>query len=199
LAIEKSRFMEKRVFIVHGWDGNPNEAWLSWLRRELEKRNIKVVVPQIPNTEEPKISEWVSYLTELVGVPDEETYFVGHSIGCQTILRYLETISPKKVGGVICVAGWFRLENLEGPAEEAIAKPWIETTINFKKVKNATSNIIAIFSENDPFVPLSDKDIFKKELGAEIIVEKNKGHFTEDDDAMELPTVFNKLWEIMKK
>lgn len=150
----------KRVFIIHGWDGNPDEAWLAWLRRELKKKNIKVIAPQMPNAEEPKISEWVPYLSKLAGAPDEETYFVGHSIGCQTIMRYLETIYPQKVGGAIFVAGWLHLENLEGPAEEAIAKPWMETPIDLAKVKNSAPNIIAIFSGNDPFVPLSDKDIF---------------------------------------
>jgi uncharacterized protein len=179
----------KRVFIVHGWDGNPDEAWLAWLRLELEKNNIQVVAPQMPNTGEPKIEEWVSYLTELVGVPNEETYFVGHSIGCQAIMRYLEKAYPQKVGGVIFVAGWFHLENLEGSAEEAIAKPWMETPIDLVKVKNSAKNILAIFSENDPFVPLADKNIFQKKLGAEIIVEKDKGHFTEDDGITQMPEV----------
>ncbi|KKQ37224.1 MAG: hypothetical protein US53_C0024G0012, partial [Candidatus Woesebacteria bacterium GW2011_GWA1_37_7] len=47
----------------------------------------------------PKIKEWVPFLQENMSNPDEETHFVGHSIGCQTILRYLETLSEKtKVG-----------------------------------------------------------------------------------------------------
>lgn len=189
----------KRVFIIHGWDGNPDEAWLAWLRRELEKKNIKVIAPQMPDAGEPKIGEWIPYLSGLAGIPDEKTYFVGHSIGCQTIMRYLETIYPKKVGGAVFVAGWFHLENLEGPAEETVAKPWIETPIDLDKVKSVVQNITAIFSGNDPFVPLSDEDIFQEKLGAEIIVEKDKGHFKEDDGVTEMPVAFNKLLEIMEK
>jgi uncharacterized protein len=143
----------------------------------------------MPNTAEPKIDEWVPYLAELAGMPDEETYFVGHSIGCQTIMRYLETIYPQKVGGVVFVAGWFHLKNLEGPEEEAIAKPWIEMPIDLAKVKNSAKNILAIFSENDPFVPLADKNIFQKKFDAEIIVEKEGGHFTEDDGVTKMPEV----------
>jgi len=179
----------KRVFIVHGWDGNPDEAWLAWLRLELEKKNIQVVAPQMPNTGEPKIDKWVPHLAELVGAPDEETYFVGHSIGCQAIMRYLETIHLQKVGGAVFVAGWFHLENLEGLAEEAVAKPWIEMPIDLAKVKNSAKKILAIFSDNDPFVPLADKNIFQKKLGAEIVVEKERGHFTEDDGVTEMPKV----------
>ncbi len=87
---------KKRIFIIHGWDGNPNEAWLGWLQDELKKKNIEVFAPQMPNTHKPKIKEWVSFLFDLVGEPDEQTFFIGHSIGCQTIMRYLEKIFPKK-------------------------------------------------------------------------------------------------------
>lgn len=190
--------MQKRVFIVHGWSGNPDEAWLSWIRKELQGKNCVVVSPQMPNPNNPKIEEWVSFITNLVSESDEQTFFVGHSIGCQTILRYLESTSPKKVGGVILVAGWLNLQNLEDKESEEIARPWIETPIDFSKVKQATSKITVFLSDNDPWVPLSDKKFFEEKLGAEVIVEKNRGHYTEDDGVKELPILRDKLLELMR-
>lgn len=188
--------MKKRVFIIHGWGGNPNEAWQAWIREELEKKGYEVVAPQIPNAEEPKMEEWIPFVSDLVGEPDENTFFIGHSIGCQTIMRYLEKIYPQKIGGVVFVAGWFNLVNLSGPNEERIAKPWIEAPIDFEKVKSATKNILVLLSDNDRWVPLSDKEIFEEKLGAKVIV-KHLGHFTEDDPgADKLPDVmefFGKL------
>jgi len=61
-------------------------------------------------------------------------------------------------------------------------------------VKNYCPNITAIFSENDPFVPLGDKDIFSEKLGAKIIVEKGQGHFTEDDGVTEMPEVLEYIF-----
>lgn len=78
--------MSKRVFIIHGWDGHPDEQWFPWLKKELEQRGFEVYVPQMPKTEEPRIDIWVPYLRGLVGRPDQDTYFVGHSIGPQAIL-----------------------------------------------------------------------------------------------------------------
>lgn len=181
--------LKKRVFIIHGWGGNPDDAWISWLRKKLMEKGFAVLAPKMPDIENPKIKEWVSFLSDLVGKPDEETFFVGHSIGCQTIMRYLEKIYPQKISGAIFVAGWFNLKNLESPKEEKIAEPWVETPIDFKKVKNSTTSLNVILSDNDPFVPLGDKKIFENKLGAKIILQKDKGHFTEDDGVIEIPEI----------
>ncbi|KKP59001.1 MAG: hypothetical protein UR60_C0028G0018 [Candidatus Moranbacteria bacterium GW2011_GWF2_34_56] len=181
--------MQKRMFIIHRWDGAPNKDWLPWAKEELEKKEYEVIVPEMPNTEEPKIEEWVPFLTKLVGEVNENTFFIGHSVGCQTVMRYLESIYPKKIGGIIFVAPWFNLTNLEDEESKAIAKPWLETPIDLEKVKNATDNIVVFVSDNDPFVPLSDKEIFESKLNAKVIVENNKGHFTGGDGIMELPEI----------
>lgn len=31
----------KRVFIVHGWGGRPDESWFPWIQRELESKGFK--------------------------------------------------------------------------------------------------------------------------------------------------------------
>ena len=93
----------------------------------------------------------MAHLAQLVGEPDEQTFFVGHSIGCQTILRYLESLpADKKVGGAVFVAGWFVLGDLETEEEKIIGKPWVETPIDFNAIKSATNNFVVIFCDNDP-------------------------------------------------
>ena len=169
----------KRVFIIHGWGGAP-EGWLLDLKAAFEKLCFVAVAPQMPDTENPRIESWVPFLSELVGTPDEETYFVGHSIGCQTIMRYLESIDPRKVGGAFFVAGWFNLMNLEGPEEDEIERPWISSPVDFEKIMRVTQNLTALFSDDDPVVPLSDKEIFAEKLQAKIIVKHSKEHFNDD-------------------
>ena len=124
----------KRVFIIHGWGGNPDEPWLKWLKQQLEAKDYEATNPKMPNTWNPKISEWVNRLNQSVGEPNEDTYFVGHSIGCQAIMRYLEQLPEnQKVGGVIFVAGWFNLtdETWDEIYTKKIAKEWVHGTINF--------------------------------------------------------------------
>lgn len=191
--------MKKCAFIIHGWDGYPEEGWFPWLKQELERRGFDVFVPAMPETAEPKMEMWVPFLSQLVGEPDKNTYFIGHSIGCQAILRYLETVENKKVGGAVLVAPWFALANLSGD-EEVIAKPWIETPVDFKKIKQVTNNFVAIFSDNDHYVLYGDNyKIFEEKLGAEIILEHNKCHFSGGDGIVELPVVLEQLGLMISK
>ncbi len=172
----------KTAYIIHGWTGTPQRDWLPWLKKELEKRNWKVIVPEMPNTDEPVIEKWVSHLEKVVQELNEDVFFVGHSIGCQAIMRYLLTKEEAKIGGLVCVAGFFTLQNLESKEEERIAEPWLETPIDFNKVKRATKNIVAIFSDNDQWVPFDENtNLFKKRLGAKVIKLHNKGHFSQDE------------------
>ena len=110
---------------------------------------------------------------------------------------FLETLPPStKVGGAVFVAGWFTLKNLETREEQKIAKPWLETKIDFKKVMRRTNKFIAIFSNNDPVVPLDNKNLFAKNLKATAIVEHNRGHFTTDDNVRTLPIALQSLLKI---
>lgn len=77
----------KRVIIVHRWEGGSYDDWRPWLKTELEKRDFEVLIPDMPDTDIPVIEKWVHRLANIVGTPDSDTYFIGHSIGCQTILR----------------------------------------------------------------------------------------------------------------
>lgn len=178
----------KRVFIIHGWSGTPEEGWLPWLGKELEKEGCVVSIPAMPETDNPRIEAWVDYLSELVGKPDEHTYFVGHSIGCQTILRYLETIDTK-VGGAVFVAGWFNLENLEDDETREIAKPWIENPVSLQKVQQVLPFSTLIISDNDWYGAFEENKEKFAGLGSKIVVMHNAGHITQSDGYYELPEV----------
>ena len=186
--------MTKKVFIIHGWGGSPEEGWFPWLKKALEEKGFKVFVPTMPNPDEPKIETWVSFLSNLVGTPDLNTFFIGHSIGCQAIIRYLETLPEEvKIGGAVFVAGWYNLRNLETEEEKQIAGPWVNTPRNDKKIRKIMNKAVAIFSDNDPFVLPENQKSWRDKTGAKIIVEHNKGHFSGSDGVTELPSALESI------
>ncbi len=156
----------------------------------------------MPEPLNPRIESWVSFLKNQVNIPDKNTVLFGHSIGAQTILRYLELLNEnEKIGGVVMLAGWVHLtdEACETEEDKKIAMPWLETVINWEKIKTKANKFTAIFSDDDPLVPLSDSEIFKEKLNAQIVVEHNQGHFSGSDGVTELRSALNAILEMSEK
>ena len=189
----------KRAIIVHCWEGYPNYCWYPYAKKELESMGFEVKVPEFPDAENPRQGAWVPYLTEQIGKPDKKLFLIGHSVGCITILRYLENLGEsEKIGGVVMVAGF--TDNLK---YEELSN-YFENPIDFEKIKSKSQNgFVAIHSDNDPFVDLKHADIFKKELGAEIIIKHNMGHFSgkieNEKSCVELPEVVESIIKLSKK
>jgi len=189
--------MEKRAIIVHGWDNTPEDGWFPWLKTELEQHGFEVIVPQLPDAAVPRIEKWVPALAQAVGVADEQTYFIGHSMGCQAIARYLEGLPEgQKVGGAVFVAGFFKhLTGLNNNLDERrVNDHWFGTTLDLGKVRAHLPKSVAIFSDDDPWVPLDNQDDFRDTLGSEIIIQHGKGHFSgQRDKTFQIPIVLEKV------
>ncbi len=188
----------KKVVIAHRWSGSPNSDWYPWLKNELSLLGYEVLIPEIPNPDAPDINTWVNTLYDVVGNP-AETFFVGHSIGCQAIMRYLETLpDATKIGGTIFVAPWFNLSPLETEEERRIASPWLTEPINTDKIKEM-GEFFAFFTQDDPHVPLDNVAIFENRLGAQTFTFEGGGHLTEDDGVKSIPEVLQKITEMISK
>ncbi len=183
--------MTKRAIFIHGWGGTPEEGWIPWLKKELEKGEFEVHVPAMPDTDNPKFKLWLKKLTDTVGSPDENCYLIGHSLGCITILRYLESLKEKqKIGGVVLVAGFsnnkINVFEEDGESTDDI-KSFFEKNVDFEKIKTHCKKFTAIHSDNDPYVSLNHADIFKEKLNAQIITKHNMQHFSGSEGITELP------------
>lgn len=180
----------RRAFIIHGWDGYSEEAWMPWLKNELEQGGFTVIAPNMPQPDRPSIETWVPKLADIVGQPDEKTYLIGHSMGCQTILRYAAGLNrDQKIGGAVLVAPGFRWDGIEEEGEDvmAIVQPWLKTPIDVERVRQVIPNITAIMSDNDPYNALAYNKERLAEFHAKIIVEHNRGHYSADSGITELP------------
>ena len=181
-----------RVIIIHCWEGYPEYCWYPQTKKELEKEGFEVRVPEMPETISPKLSGWLPKLKEIAGVPDEELFLIGHSLGCITIMRYLENLSDKeKIGGVIFVAG-FTDDLGYKELTNFFTKP-----INFEKIREKSKEFCLINSDDDPYVSLNHADILKEKLGAKSIIKHNMKHFSgpidNEESCISLPEVTDEV------
>jgi predicted alpha/beta hydrolase family esterase len=181
--------MNKRLFIIHGYTGHPDSNWFPWLKAEAEKQGFEVIAPAMPNTDSPKLEEWLPYLQEQVGSIDSDTYFIGHSLGCSTILRLLEK-SDARAGGAVLVSGF--AEPIHFSQLDSFTQgPWDDT-----RVRQAAGEIIVINSDNDPHVPLQMAQNIKSRFGAELLVLHDAGHINESSGHLQVPEILDALLQI---
>jgi len=90
---------------------------------------------------------------------------------------------------VILVAGFGNDINI--PALASFCHP----PLDFAAVRSHSSRFVAIHSDNDLYVPLSEGEYLRQQLGAELIVKKGMGHFSSSEGTTKLPIVLEKLLE----
>lgn len=190
----------KKVFIVHGFEGEPNGGWKPWLMSELNKLDIYACSLPMPNPSEPKVEEWVGLINYVVKNPNEEIFLVGHSLGVPTVLRYLESLlNDIKIGGVVLVSGPYKKLETQNPNSK-IRKidNFLETDFNFKKIKVSCEKFVIVHGDNDDSVPFEHALFLSKNLDAKITTVHNGGHLSGHEGFNELPEVLEALKEMIK-
>lgn len=186
----------KKVFIVHGFNGTPNGAWKSWLMNELAKQGIYACSLPMPTPDKPIKKEWVKTINETIGIPSEEIFLVGHSLGVPAILRYLENLSKdSKIGGAVLVSGPLNLINRDG--YENVNK-FLENGFDFIKIKNSCKNFTVIHGVIDKWVPLSDAEYISNYLSCNLIPISGGGHLSSNEKCFELPQALETLLKMMR-
>ena len=118
-------------------------------------------------------------------------------MGCQTIARYLETLPAEiVVGGVVYIGGYFDSLTLGEHEEQEIWNAWRNAPVDLSLVYAHAPKSVAIFSDDDPFVPLDNLNDFRDKLNSEIVVEHGKKHFTEDSGCRELPVALESVLKL---
>jgi len=178
--------MAKRAILIHGWGGNPKNCWFPWLKEKLEEKGFEVVIPAMPNSDNPELEPWLTKVKETVGMPDEDTYFFGHSLACITIVRYLLSLpEDKKVGGCVFVAGF----NFLDPE----IKDFYKRELDIDKLKEKCKSFVNLYSDNDPYVPVESSEEFADLIEAKKVFLPGRGHFSDDAGVKELPEALEEL------
>lgn len=179
-----------RTFLIHGYGGTPTQGWHPWLKAELEARGHQVSAPQMPDTQHPRVDAWTRALADTVGEPRADDMFVGHSLGCIAIIRYLLTLKPgRTVGRCVFVAGFY--EEL-GPEYEEL-RSFLDDPIDWDAVKGACPSFAVIHSTDDDAVPVWCAENLAMKLCVPIEMHHGYGHFSGSDGVTEAPMVLEKL------
>jgi len=186
----------KKVFMIHGYKGQPNGGWRPWLMGKLAKEEIWACALAMPMADGPQKDEWIKEISRLIGEPSEDFFFVGHSLGVPTILRYLETLPiSSQIGGAVLVSGPTHI--LEGERYQPI-NHFMEKPFDFEHIKKVCKNFTIIHGDNDKSVPFKQAEELSRNLGCNLISIPNGGHLGGHEGFYELPEVLQALNNMMQ-
>lgn len=160
--------------LIHSTAGNPDEAFYPWLRKELEKKKHKVYVPFFPTPIGQTLDNWLREFEPYWEYVNEETIFVGRSIGPAFILRLLE-MTNVKVKAAFLIAGFcsdIGLDEFKPLTDSFIKKPF-----NWRKIRKNCGRFFVYSSDNDRFVPLKNGRELAKRLGTRMALVRGADHF----------------------
>jgi uncharacterized protein len=182
----------KKVFIVHGFGGEPNGGWRPYLMGKLARVDIWACALAMPTPDEPKKDEWVSEISRAVGIPDENTFLVGHSLGVPAILNYVESLPEgSKLGGVVLVSGIIKV--IPDRDKYIPINHFFDKIFDYIKIKNICNNFVVIHGDNDPAVPFEQAQDLSHHLSCVLVPIKNGGHLNGRSGWYELPEAFDAL------
>ena len=186
----------KNALILHGAGNNSQGNWFPWLKVELEKKDYKVWVPDLPNSDIPNLSSWLKViLGNKDWVFNMESVIIGHSAGATFILRLLEKL-PRglKINKAVLVSGPVQL----GTKSEYFPykRDMVKDPSHWDKIRNSCNQFYFFHSDNDPYQCGIDQGrIMQKYLRGELIFKPNQGHFNLETGSRykEFPKLLEKI------
>lgn len=191
MAEQQSR---KRVCIIHGYRATPGNHWFPWLKDKLTAIGVDVEIIAMPTPQTPKLDEWLNQLAQSAKDMDSDTYFVAHSLGCITLLRFLlRQNSSQPIGGLVLVSGFAQsLPTLP------ILDEFVEQPLDYHQLIQRASQCAGIAAKDDPIVPFAFSKELMEQLKADFFEVDKGGHFLEGDGFTALPIVFDVLVDMME-
>ena len=161
-----------KVIIFYGTDCNESTAWIPWLKEELNNKNIKCIIPNLPTPENQDYSNW-SNIVDSINI-EKDDIIVGWSTGAIFAVRYLYE-NKKYVKKLILISGF---NNYVGnvPSVDNINKNFFMQDLSV--VSGCVANeIVCIKSDDDPFITQEALNKFAEQLEARIVNIVHSGHF----------------------
>ena len=183
---------DKNIYIIHGFDASSTRHWFPWLNKFLTDKGAITESIDMPTPAQPDCRTWLSFLSERITRISSNTYFVAHSLGCITTLRYLQTLGAP-IGGVVLVSGF------DQPIPGfSFLDAFTATSLDYNLLSRIIPNRAVVSAMDDPIVPHEFSRSFAERFDAVFYETKTGGHYLDADGVTTLPIVADVLSRMMK-
>jgi len=173
----------KRVLVIHGWSNRRDpDHWQHRLVSALRNQGHQVMYPQLPNTENPVVDEWLEVaaaeLEMLQELGTDELIVIGHSLGCLTWMHLvMRGLVPEIVDRVLLVA----------PADPDLCEAAVGFPLELgddalkQRLHAAAGKTTILASDADPWIPRGVQQTFSDVLEFETVLLPGAAHLAMQD------------------
>lgn len=177
----------KNVLLIHGFNGIPKI--FEYFKKELEKLDYNVIIPEFPIREEITVEGYFDILNKYKNKFSENLIVVAHSIGNPMFVKYISK-NQFKIDTYISLAGFSKSFYNEG--KEVLNEKVKLTVLTDDELNDAKALIkkrYSIYSDSDHLVPFELLEQYCLEINSEAIPMKDIGHMGKKSGLEELPKV----------
>ncbi|MBX4268652.1 RBBP9/YdeN family alpha/beta hydrolase [Clostridium estertheticum] len=182
------------IYAIHGYTSSSQAEWFPWLKEHFKNSPVKIDIPNMPDSGDPHLEPWLKHLRKNVLDIDENTIFIGHSLGCVTILRYILEKNIK-IKGAILVSGFIN----ENPMDEQTEglQEFVDGSLDIARIKSLISSRIVITATDDDIVPTEATQKLAKVVDANLIILSSGKHFIARDGYSDFPVLLNEIQKLI--
>lgn len=160
------------ILILHGWQGSNPGHWQIWMREKLEKNNISVCMPDLPNKDFPILSEWSDFVYSLfTKYPINKV--VCHSLANVFWVHFSNKYPEIHIQRLLLVAP-VSFNKIIPEAKSFYPLPCKQNIIHSSDKK------LLVLSNNDPYCSLKDAYYIEKYLNIKTKWLPDSGHINID-------------------
>ena len=158
-----------QALILHGWQGNAEGHWQTWLA---ERLGADVRYPSLPDPDDPNPDAWDAALRAELGEMDPEPVVICHSLACALWLR--AAAGGARAGRVLLVAP---------PAPDSEfpeVSRFFPTGADAQIVAGSARETRLVCADDDPYCPDGAATVFGEVLGVPVDLVPGGGHLNTD-------------------
>ena len=185
-----TKYNMSTVVIVHGSFASKDCNWFPWLKGALGEGTV--IAPQFPfGVGKQAFGSWEKLLASLP--VDENTVFIGHSIGAVFLCKFLLK-NKASVNKCILISGFnnFYSRNID---YDAVNESFFVNENILPEIKKLVGKIICIYGDDDPYLPKELLEDFANAVTNknDIEVIKGGGHINSESGYTKLPQILKYL------
>jgi predicted alpha/beta hydrolase family esterase len=182
------------IYVIHGYTSSSESEWFPWLKEQVKNRQVKIDILNMPDSDDPHLEAWLNYLRKNALDIDENSIFIGHSLGCVTALHYILE-KDIKIKGAILVSGFIN----ENPMEEQTEglQEFVDEPLDIERIKNLILSRIVITATDDDIVPTKATQKLAEALDSNIIILSSGKHFIARDGYTDFPVLLNEIQKLI--